>query len=581
METKTDLTIIANEKAGAWLNSPAIDASTKEEIRSMMSQDPKSLIESFYSDLEFGTGGLRGVMGVGTMRMNKYTVGFATQGLANYINQYVKGTVGSVAIAYDCRNQSQFFAETAAAVLSANGIRVHLFTALRPTPLLSFAVRHLKCTAGIVITASHNPKEYNGYKVYWEDGAQVLPPNDKGIIQEVRKVTEVSDIRFDGDASLIQHIGSEVEEAYYTALEQIIHAKKEIREAADLRIVYTSIHGAGITMVPEALQRLGFQHVAVVEEQAIPDGNFSTVVSPNPEEKEAIKMALELAEKNNADLVLGTDPDTDRVGMAVRNDKGQLVLLNGNQAACLIVYYQLLQMRDKRALKNTHYIAKTIVTTDLLEEIASDFNVKWYDTLTGFKYIAGVIREKEGKETFIAGGEESYGYSVGEFVRDKDAVLSSVVISEIAAWCAANKRTIWQLLMEIYSKYGLYHEALVSITMKGLDGLQKINEKMISLRENPPQSLGGSPVIELRDIQLRRTTDLRTGTISEINLPSSNVLQFVLEDGSKISARPSGTEPKIKFYFSIKEKFQGADAYASQVQRIEEKIHRIQKEIGL
>jgi phosphoglucomutase len=581
METKTDLTIIANEKANAWLNSPAIDASTKEEIRSMMSQDPKSLIESFYSDLEFGTGGLRGIMGVGTMRMNKYTVGFATQGLANYINQYVKGTAGSVAIAYDCRNQSQFFAETAAAVLSANGIRVHLFTALRPTPLLSFAVRHLKCTAGIVITASHNPKEYNGYKVYWEDGAQVLPPNDKGIIREVRKVTEVSDIRFDGDASLIQHIGSEVEEAYYKALEQIIHAKKEIREAADLRIVYTSIHGAGITMVPEALQRLGFQHVAVVEEQAIPDGNFSTVVSPNPEEKEAMKMALELAEKNNADLVLGTDPDTDRVGMAVRNDKEQLVLLNGNQAACLIVYYQLLQMREKRALKDTHYIAKTIVTTDLLEAIASDFNVKWYDTLTGFKYIAGVIREKEGKETFIAGGEESYGYSVGEFVRDKDAVLSSVVISEIAAWCAAHKRTIWQLLMEIYSKYGLYHEALVSITMKGLDGLQKINEKMISLRENPPQSLGGSPVVELRDIQLRKTTDLRTGTISEINLPSSNVLQFVLEDGSKISARPSGTEPKIKFYFSIKEKFQGADAYTSQVQRIEENIHRIQKEIGL
>lgn len=581
METTTDLNLIAQENADKWLQSDAVDEQTKAEIKRLQSEDPKSFLESFYSDLEFGTGGLRGIMGVGTMRMNKYTVGAATQGLANYINAQNTGLPKAVAIAHDSRNQSRFFAETAAAVLSANDIMVHLFNELRPTPLLSFAVRHLKCTAGIVITASHNPKEYNGYKVYWEDGAQVLPPHDKGIIAEVRKVSGIAKIAFGGNKSLIRSIGPEVEESYYRSLAGIIHAQNEIAQSDQLKIVYTSIHGAGITMVPEALSRVGFKQVSVVEAQAKPDGNFSTVVSPNPEEKEAMNMALELAEKNNADLVLGTDPDTDRVGVAVRNNKGQLVLLNGNQAACLIVYYQLLQLQKSNKLSSDKYIAKTIVTTDLLEEIANGFGVKWYDTLTGFKYIAGVIREKEGKETFVAGGEESYGYSVGEFVRDKDAVLSSVVISEIAAWCMAGQRSLWDLLMEIYSRYGLYHESLVSITMKGLDGLQKINEKMASLRSNPPATLGGSPVVELRDIQQRKILDLRTGEEKEITLPASNVLQFVLEDGSKISARPSGTEPKIKFYFSIKEKFEGSEQYAAQVDRIEQKIRVIQQEIGL
>ncbi len=577
-------TIISEEvlaKANNWLMSTVVDDISKNAIRELIDKDPVGLTEAFYSDLEFGTGGLRGIMGVGTMRMNKYTVGIATQGLANYILQQFPGKKCSVAIAYDCRNNSRLFTETAAAVLSANGIEVHVFDELRPTPLLSFAVRELSCQAGIVITASHNPKEYNGYKVYWEDGAQVLPPNDKGIIAEVRKVQQLEDVKFTGNLNLIFSIGPEIEEAYLIQLNSIIHSKKEIEAAKDLRIVYTSIHGAGITMVPKALENLGFKNIFVVKEQAAPDGDFSTVQSPNPEEKEALSMALALAEKENADMVLGTDPDTDRVGLAVRNDAGELTLLNGNQAACLLVYYQLEMMKEKNLFNGKQYIAKTIVTTDLLEEIAKLYGVKWYDTLTGFKYIAGVIREKEGKEVFIAGGEESYGYSVGEFVRDKDAVLSSVVFCEIAAWCSTNNRTMWNLLMEIYTRCGLYHEALVSVTMKGLDGLKKINEKMVELRSSPPKSLGGSVVTELRDFQERTITDLSSGVKSPITLPSSNVLQFILEDGSKISARPSGTEPKIKFYFSLKEPFLGVANYSAQVKKMEARIKIIQQEIGL
>ena len=578
MSTTKDISAAVIANAQSWLDSGAVDPESKKEIRDWMNNDPKSLTEAFYSDLEFGTGGLRGIMGVGSMRMNKYTVGMATQGLANYIKKQFPGKECAVAIAYDCRNNSSFFAQTAASVLSANGLRVHIFDELRPTPLLSFAVRQLGCEAGIVITASHNPKEYNGYKAYWNDGAQVLPPHDKGIITEVRKVERIDDVKFEANSALIHSIDESVEEAYYKNLESVIHAKQEMR-SADLKVVYTSIHGAGITMVPEALQRLGMKHVITVAEQSTPDGNFPTVKSPNPEEKEALELALALATKENADIVLGTDPDTDRVGMAVRNNEGELVLLNGNQAACLIVYYELQRWQEKKMLDGKQYVAKTIVTTDLIEEIAKAHNVKWYDTLTGFKYIAGVIRDKEGAETFIAGGEESYGYSVGEFVRDKDAVLSSVVICEIAAWCSANGTTLWKLLMEIYERFGLYHEALVSLTMKGLDGLQKINDMMIKLRATAPASLGGSAVIEMRDIQESTRTDLKTLARQGIELPKSNVLQFILEDGSKISARPSGTEPKIKFYFSLKEKFAGSAGYAAQVQKMEDRIAIIRDEL--
>lgn len=569
------------QKAQSWLTSSVIDEETITEVARLLADDEKELIESFYSDLEFGTGGLRGIMGVGTMRMNVYTVGMATQGLANYILAQFPQSTSRVAIAFDSRNNSPLFAQTAANVLSANGIEVHMFHELRPTPLLSYAVRALKCQAGIVVTASHNPKEYNGYKVYWEDGAQVLPPHDKGIISEVRKIKSPDDVKFDGVTSLIHTISPALEEAYISDVQKIIHAPEAIQQATNLKIVYTSIHGAGITMVPRALDSLGFKSVFVVEQQANPDGNFSTVQSPNPEEREALTLALQLAEEKNADLVIGTDPDTDRVGMAIRDNNCKMTLLNGNQAACLLVYYQLERMSEKNALKSNHYIAKTIVTTDLLEEIAKLHNVKWYDTLTGFKYIAGVIREKEGKEIFIAGGEESYGYSVGEFVRDKDAVLSSVVLCEIAAWCAAHNRTLWSMLMEIYERCGLYHESLLSVTLKGLDGLQQIQAKMTDLRSNPPKQLAGSEVVELRDIQLQQITHLRSGTSKKLELPPSNVLQFVLADGSKISARPSGTEPKIKFYFSMKAPFKGAECYAEQVSEMERRMKVIQEELGM
>ncbi len=569
----------ALSKANKWLTSTAVDDDTKAEIEHLIDNDTKAFEEAFYSDLEFGTGGLRGVMGVGTMRMNEYTVGMATQGLANYILSQFPDKQTAVAIAHDSRNNSPFFAETAAAVLSANGINVHLFSELRPTPLLSFAVRELKCQAGIVITASHNPKEYNGYKVYWEDGAQVLPPHDKGIISKVRKVQRIDDVKFESDEKRIFTIDKKVEEAYFKNLLSIIHHKPT--KESDIKIVYTALHGTGITMVPKALHEIGFADTHIVEAQAISDGDFPTVQSPNPEEREALNMALELAEKLNADLVLGTDPDADRVGIAVRNNEGKLVLLNGNQAACLIVYYELLQAKNKGLLDGKKYIAKTIVTTELLTEIAKGFGVKQYETLTGFKYIAGVIREKEGAETFMAGGEESYGYSVGEFVRDKDAVLSSVKLAEIASWCKSNNGSLWSLLMDIYAQFGLYHEALVSITMKGLDGLQQINDMMARLRSNPPKSLGGSAVLALHDVNDGTITEITTDNKSKLDLPKSNFLQFVLEDVSKISARPSGTEPKIKFYFSLKANFEGKENYATQVTTMENKIAEIRKELGV
>ncbi|MBX7051225.1 MAG: phospho-sugar mutase [Flavobacteriales bacterium] len=581
METSLELSQDILHKANAWLDSPAVDQQTKEDIATMLQQDPQAVKESFYNDLEFGTGGLRGVMGVGTMRMNKYTVGMATQGLANYILKQFPGQKNKVAIAYDSRNNSKFFSDTAAQVLSANGIEVYLFDELRPTPVLSYTVRALNCQAGIVITASHNPKEYNGYKVYWNDGAQVLPPHDKGIISEVRSVAGIDAVKFNGDLTKILSVPQEVEEKYLSEIKATVFAHEEIQKSSSLQIVYTSIHGAGITMVPRALKELGFQQISVVEEQAIPDGNFSTVASPNPEEREALSLALKLADQIGADMVLGTDPDTDRVGIAVRDNGGKLVLLNGNQSACLLVYYELMQWHQRKMFKGHEYIAKTIVTTDLLEEIARSYQVKWYDTLTGFKYIAGVIRDREGQERFIAGGEESYGYSVGEFVRDKDAVLSSVVLCEIAAWCNANGKSMWSLLMEIYEKFGLYHETLLSLTIKGLDGIEKINQMMASLRNSPPKVLGGSPVAIIRDVQSGEQKNMQTGANTKLDLPASNVLQFILEDGSKISARPSGTEPKIKFYFSMKEPLRSGSEYHVQVEKIESRILRIQQELGL
>ena len=588
----------AKEKARLW-KTYELDEETRNEIERLEREDEKLFIDSFYSDLEFGTGGLRGVMGVGSMRMNKYTVGMTTQGLANYILKHHAqvGGEGSVAIAYDSRNNSSYFANIAAEILAKNGIHVYLFSELRPTPLLSFTVRELKCTAGIVITASHNPKEYNGYKVYWSDGGQILPPNDIGIIQEVRgvmagaKQDSSKDANALQDASqdlsenlsenltLVQAVPSYVEEKYLELVRGLTLSEEAVKSESDTSIVYTSIHGSGITLVPKTLAALGFSNVHVVEEQAVPDGNFPTVESPNPEEKSAMKMALELGEKVNAELVLGTDPDTDRVGLAVKNDNNELVLINGNQAGSLLVYYRLLVGKEKGKLPEHPFIGKTIVTTELIARIAQSFDVPCYDTLTGFKFIAGLIKEKEGKENFVAGGEESYGYLVSDFVRDKDAALSAVQFAEIAAYAKSKGTTMWGMLKDLYLQHGVFQEELVSITLKGIDGVAQIQSMMSRLRNNPPQTFGGVALAELHDVKAGTCKNMISGETSTLPYPSSDVLQFILTDGSKISARPSGTEPKIKFYFSLRKEISSIDEVTLAQNELQKKIETIKAEL--
>ncbi len=614
----------AKEKARLW-KTYDLDAETRAEIERMERDDEKLFIDSFYSDLEFGTGGLRGVMGVGSMRMNKYTVGMTTQGLANYILKHHAqvGGEGSVAIAYDSRNKSSYFANIAAEILAKNGIHVYLFSELRPTPLLSFTVRELKCTTGIVITASHNPKEYNGYKVYWSDGGQILPPNDRGIINEVKAAMQgkdasalqdanalqdtsalqdanaLQDVAQDApsvqDASrdlsenlsenlsknltLVQEVPLYVEEKYLELVRGLTLSEEAVKSESDISIVYTSIHGSGITLVPKTLAALGFSNVSVVEEQAVPDGNFPTVESPNPEEKSAMKMALELGEKVNAELVLGTDPDTDRVGLAVRNDQNELVLINGNQAGSLLVYYRLLVGKEKGKLPEHPFIGKTIVTTELISRIAQSFGVRCYDTLTGFKFIAGLINEKEGKENFVAGGEESYGYLVSDFVRDKDAALSAVQFAEIAAYAKSKGTTMWGMLKDLYLQHGVFQEELVSITLKGIDGVAQIQSMMSRLRNNPPQTLGGVELAELHDVKAGNCKNMISGEVTTLPYPSSDVLQFILTDGSKISARPSGTEPKIKFYFSLRKEISSEEEISSVQNELMKKIEIIKAEL--
>jgi len=578
----------AKEKARLW-KTYDLDEETRNEIERLEREDEKLFIDSFYSDLEFGTGGLRGVMGVGSMRMNKYTVGMATQGLANYILKHHAqvGGEGSVAIAYDSRNNSSYFANIAAEILAKNGIHVYLFSELRPTPLLSFTVRELKCTAGIVITASHNPKEYNGYKVYWSDGGQILPPHDKGIINEVKDVmagaeqgrSEGASQDLPQDLTLVQDVPSWVEEKYLELVRGLTLSEEAVKQEKDISIVYTSIHGSGITLVPKTLAALGFSNVSVVEEQAVPDGNFPTVESPNPEEKSAMKMALELGEKVNAELVLGTDPDTDRVGLAVRNDQNELVLINGNQAGSLLVYYRLLVGKEKGKLPEHPFIGKTIVTTELIARIAESFGVPCYDTLTGFKFIAGLIKEKEGKENFVAGGEESYGYLVSDFVRDKDAALSAVQFAEIAAYAKSKGTSMWGILKDLYLQHGVFQEELVSITLKGIDGVAQIQSMMSRLRTTPPQTLGGVALAELHDVKAGTCKNMITGETTVLPYPSSDVLQFILTDGSKISARPSGTEPKIKFYFSLRKEISSAEEISSVQNELTKKIEIIKEEL--
>ncbi len=567
-------------RVNSWLQGP-YDEQTKAEIRRLQAEDEKELINSFYKDLEFGTGGLRGVMGIGTNKMNRYTVGAATQGFAHYINRYSNGQQVSVAIAYDSRKQSSEFARVAADIFSANGIRVYLFDSLRPTPELSFAIRYLGCIAGVVITASHNPREYNGYKAYWRDGGQLVPPHDKNVIEYVKKVGGVENINFNVRPELIQIIGNEVDIAYLEYLQKLSLNPQAIAEQHDLKIVYSPLHGSGITLVPQLLERMGFTNVNIVEEQAQPDGDFPTVVYPNPEEKEAMTLGLAKAQAIDADILLATDPDADRVGIAVKNHHGEFQLLNGNQTAALLFNYILSTRKAKGLATPQDFIAKTIVTTDLINQFAQSYAVKCFDVLTGFKYIAELIREQEGTLKFICGGEESYGYLVGDGVRDKDAVAAVGMICEMAAYYKSLGLSLFDALVEIYIQHGLYREELLSLTKKGRDGAEQIAAMMKQFRDNPPYALAGSKLVRIDDYLRGISIDLNTAEQRPLNLPKSDVLQFFTENGDKISARPSGTEPKIKFYFSVKGSLADKSQFDSAWQRLADRIQAIIKDMNL
>ena len=539
------------EKANKWLEDD-FDEQTRAGVKNLLENDEQELVESFYRDLEFGTGGLRGIMGVGTNRMNIYTVGMATQGLCNYLIKNFSGLNEiKVAIAYDCRNNSRLFAETTAGIFAANGIKAYLFNELKPTPQLSFAIRHFGCQGGVVITASHNPKEYNGYKVYWDDGGQIISPHDKNIIEEVNNISDIRKVSFDGPADLIEKIGEEFDSLYIEKLASVSLSPDIIQKQKDLKIVYTPIHGTGVKLVPQALEAYGFKNVFHVEEQDVVDGNFPTVKSPNPEEPAALKMALEKARAIDADLVMATDPDADRVGIAVKDEKGEYVLLNGNQTGAVLFYYLLRKWDEKGMITGNEYMVKTIVTTDLLAEIADKYKVQSYDVLTGFKYIADIMRKNEGKSTFIVGAEESYGYLAGEFVRDKDAVMSCALIAEITAWAKDQGKSLYDILLDIYQEFGYYKERLISVYKKGKSGAEEIQKMMENFRSSPPETINGSEVVLVHDYLKQNTFDNISHLRYDINLPKSNVLQFILQDKSKVTIRPSGTEPKIKFYFSV------------------------------
>ena len=538
-------------KVETWLKGN-YDEDTKKEILRLQSEAPAELADAFYRDLEFGTGGLRGVMGVGTNRINRYTIGMATQGYANYLKKCFPDGNIKVAIAHDSRNNSRRFAEITAKVMAANGIKVFLFENLRPTPELSFAIRHLGCQGGVVCTASHNPREYNGYKAYWSDGGQLVPPHDKNVIGEVEAIASVDEVRWDGGEERITQIGSELDEAYIAMVKGLSVYPEAIARQKDLKIVYTPIHGTGIELVPKVLTAFGFENIHLVEEQVQPNGDFPTVVYPNPEESEAMSLGLKKAQALDADILLGTDPDADRVGIGVKDDKGEWVLLNGNQTAVLAFNYLIEARKSKGLSKPNDMVVKTIVTTDMIDEIAKASGIQCYNVLTGFKWIAELIREKEGSENYVIGGEESYGLMIGDRLRDKDAVSAVALLCEMAAYEKDRGRTLYDKLTELYMRHGFYREHLISITKKGMDGQQQIAHMMDRFRKDPPKRLNGVPVVRLLDYESREDRDLVSGVVSTISLPKSNVLQFLLADGSKVSARPSGTEPKIKFYFSVK-----------------------------
>lgn len=566
-------------KAKEWM-SPEYDVETRESVKFLLEKDEHELMESFYRNLEFGTGGLRGIMGVGTNRMNIYTVGMATQGLCNYLlKQFSHLPEIRAAIAHDSRNNSRLFAEIASKIFSANGIKVYLFDELRPTPELSFAIRTLKCHCGIVVTASHNPKEYNGYKVYWQDGGQIVPPHDKNIIAEVQKISKISEVNFAAKPELIHPIGKDIDEVYVNTLTTLSLLMLNNLKHKDLKIVYTPIHGTGVRLVPMALHKFGFTNVTTISEQCVSDGNFPTVASPNPEEPAAMKLALEKGKQIGADIIMATDPDADRVGIGVCNDKGEYVLLNGNQAASILMYYMLSCWKSAEKISSNVFVVKTIVTTDLLASIAKSFGVDCYDVLTGFKYIADKILEFEGTKKFIVGGEESYGYLVGDFVRDKDAVISCCMFAEIAAWAQEQGKSMYDILMEVYSKFGLYKERLVSLTKKGKDGVEQIAALMAKFRSNAPKTLDGAAVTRIIDYKSQQSIDVTTGKTTSVELPKSDVLQFIAADGTKVSVRPSGTEPKIKFYFGVKADLKSQGNLDSELDLLDKKIDRIVAEI--
>ncbi|HBF87832.1 MAG TPA: phosphoglucomutase [Bacteroidales bacterium] len=569
------------EKANKWLNGN-FDAETKKSVKHLMESDENELIESFYKDLEFGTGGLRGIMGVGTNKMNVYTVGMATQGFCNYIKKgFSNEKEIRVAVACDSRNNSQLFAETTAKIFAANGFKVFLFDALRPTPELSFAIRHLNCHAGVVITASHNPKEYNGYKAYWNDGGQLIAPHDENVIKEVEKILSVDDVKFTGNEQNISIVGAEIDEIYTNKILELSLSPDAIKRNNDIKIVYTPIHGTGVKLVPMTLKKFGFTNIYDVPEQNISDGNFPTVISPNPEVPDALRLAIEKAKQVGADLVLATDPDGDRVGIAVRNDKNEFILLNGNQTGSILVYYLLTKWKQNGKLKGKEYVCKTIVTTELIKNMSDKFGVECFDVLTGFKFIAALILENEGKKQFIGGGEESYGYLAGEFVRDKDAIMACALIAEAAAWAKDNGKTFYNLLLEIYEEFGLYKEDLINVVKKGKSGAEEIQQMMVDYRNNPPKEIAGSKVAEIRDYKLQKITTISTGKQIEINMPKSNVLQFFLEDGSKITVRPSGTEPKIKFYVGVKTELKSKADFEKVNAELSGKVGKIKESLGL
>jgi phosphoglucomutase len=568
------------EKVNVWLNGN-YDEATKDEIRKMQNASTDEIAEAFYRNLEFGTGGLRGIMGVGTNRMNKYTVGTATQGFANYLKKVYGSAEIKVAIAHDCRNNSRFFAETTANVFAANGIKVYLFEDLRPTPELSYTIRHLSCQAGVVCTASHNPKEYNGYKAYWNDGGQLVPPHDVNVIAEVEAITSVDEVMFTGGEENISILGQGMDEAFIDMVKSLSIYPEVIEKQKDLKIVYTPIHGTGITLMPKVLERFGFNNVTIVAEQATPDGNFPTVVYPNPEESEAMSIGLKKAKEIDADILLGTDPDSDRVGIAVKNTKGEWVLMNGNQTAVLAFNYMIEARKVKGIAQPNDMVVKTIVTTQLIDDIASANGVTCYNVLTGFKWIAELITAKLGKENYIIGGEESYGLMIGDQIRDKDAISAVALLCEMAAYEKDKGRSLFEKLLDLYVQYGFYKEGLISITKKGMRGAEEIAEMMQGYRENPPATINSSPVVQLLDYQTQVGKNLQSGNVWDIELPKSNVLQFVLEDGTKISARPSGTEPKIKFYFSVKTTLESADKFDETEKELDNKIATIISDMKL